>query len=239
MQFREPLIRGALLRRYKRFFADVQLAGCGSTITAHCPNSGSMLSVDAPGSEVWLSRADNPARKLGFTWEIIRVGDVFVGINTSRPNSLVAEAVNQGRVPELASYPILRREVRYGANSRIDLLLAGDDRPPCFVEVKNVTLRRTPGATAPLEFPDAVTARGTKHARELISVVRQGGRGVLLFLAQRGDGQVLAIAHDIDPKYAEALREAVAAGVETLCYGCAVSPERIDLARRLPIALPS
>jgi sugar fermentation stimulation protein A len=166
MIFPDPLVRGTLLRRYKRFLADVDLE-TGETVTAHCANSGSMLSVDAPGSEVWLSPARNPDRKLKYTWELIRIGETLVGINTGHPNAIVAEAVAAGEIPELNGYTSARREVKYGRNSRIDLLLEGPGRPRCFVEVKNVTLKRESGPDYPVEFPDAVTARGTKHLLEL------------------------------------------------------------------------
>ncbi len=171
MQFPEPLIRGTLIRRYKRFLADVELDS-GEAVTAHCANSGSMMGLAEPGAEVWLSPARNPKRKLRHSWELIRVGDGLVGIHTGHPNRIVEEAVRAGRIDGLAGYGGIRREVRYGKNSRIDLLLEGGGRAPCYVEVKNVTLRR--GGRA--EFPDAVTARGTKHLGELARVVADGGR---------------------------------------------------------------
>jgi len=233
MKFPDPLVRGTLIKRYKRFLADIDLDG-GKTVTAHCANSGSMLSVDAPGSEVWLSPARNPERKLRYTWELIRVGDGLVGINTSRPNHLVAEAVADGTIGELGGYSRLRREVRYGTNSRIDLLLEGSGRSPCFVEVKNVTMKRD-GATA-VEFPDAVTARGTKHLKELTHVVEGGERAVMMYLVQREDGRELAFAEDIDPAYGAALREATAAGVEVLCYGCRLTTDEIRVAAPVPVA---
>ena len=235
MEFSSPLIRGELVRRYKRFLSDVRLAD-GSDVVAHCANSGSMLSVDAPGSEVWLSEAVNPARKLGYTWELLRVGDGLVGINTSWPNALVAEAIRHGAIAELAGYAALRREVRYGQNSRIDLLLEDESRPPCYVEVKNVTLCRTPGAGGLAEFPDAVTSRGAKHLVELSAMVAGGARAVMLYLVQRTDCAAFAIAADIDPGYAEALHMAQKAGVEVLCYGCTVSQQAIAVAKPIPLA---
>jgi sugar fermentation stimulation protein A len=234
MEFTAPLIRGVLLQRYKRFFADVRLDD-GTIVTAHCPNSGSMLSVKPPGAEVWLSRASNPLRKLGFTWELVRIGETLVGINTGRPNALVMEAIGAGRLVELAGYPGTRGEVRYGRNSRIDILLEAADRPPCYVEVKNVTLKRDDGFDGRLEFPDAVTERGRKHLLELTDVVRQGMRAVVVFLAQRQDGGHMAIASDIDPSYALTFRHAIAAGVEAVAYACEVSVNAVRLDRRLPI----
>ena len=193
MRFPDPLLPGTLVGRYKRFLADIVL-DTGEAVTAHCANSGSMLSVDAPGAEVWLSPARNPERKLRYTWEMIRIDGGLVGINTGHPNGLAAEAVKAGTIPELAGYASLRREVRYGRNSRIDLLLEGNGRPPCYVEVKNVTLRRGGGADAPAEFPDAVTARGAKHLEELAAMVGAGHRAVMLFLVQREDCPRFAIA---------------------------------------------
>ena len=233
--FEEPLIRGTLVRRYQRFLADVTLE-TGETVTAHCANPGSMLSVIAAGSEVWLSAAHNPSRRLRYTWELIRIGDTLVGINTARPNRLVAEAIASGGIPELAGYAVMRREVKYGRNSRIDLLLEGPGRPPCFVEVKNVTLRRDSRPGGPLEFPDAVTERGAKHLRELAEAVQGGARAVMLYLAQREDGDHFVIAGDIDRAYAEALHMAMAAGVEALCYRCRVSLTRISVRGKVPIS---
>lgn len=225
MRFETPLIRGTLVRRYKRFLADV-IIDSGEAVIAHCPNSGSMLSVDRPGSEVWLSRSLNLKRKLPLTWELVRVGDALVGINTGRPNALVAEAVTAGVIAELAGYTRIRREVRYGRNSRIDLLLESGERAPCYMEVKNVTLRRG-GDAAPAEFPDAVTARGARHLVELSAMAAAGARAVMLYLVQRPDADRFALARDIDPAYARAFLAAEQHGVEMLCYGCKVSVEEI------------
>ncbi len=232
------LVRATLIRRYKRFLADAALSS-GEVVTAHCPNSGSMLSVDAPGSEVWLSRNDKPDRKLRYTWELVRVGETLVGINTARPNGVVAAAIAGGAIPELAGYDRLRREIRYGGNCRIDLLLEKAGRPPCYVEVKNVTLKRDPAPDAPVEFPDAVTLRGRKHLAALAEVVRAGGRAVVFFLVQRGDGCGFAIASDIDPAYAETHRAAVDRGVEALCYRCHVTTTGIRLAGPIGVAQAS
>ena len=236
MRFADPLIRGTLVRRYKRFLSDVEVDG-GDVVVAHCANTGSMLSVKDPGSEVWLSPARNPQRKLRYTWELIRVGDALVGINTGLPNRLVEEAVRAGAMPELAGYETVRREVRYGRNSRIDLLLEGEGRPPCYVEVKNVTMKRGPGPGVPAQFPDAVTARGTKHLGELADMAAGGKRAVMVYLVQRPDCARFSIAADIDPAYAEALGKALAGGVEALCYGCRVSVEGVDVADPVPMDL--
>jgi len=228
MRFPTPLLRGTLLKRYKRFLADVRLDD-GREVVTHCANSGSMLTVCDPGSEVWLSPASNPERKLQFNWELIRVGRSLVGVNTMHPNRLVAEAVADGTIPELAGYATVRREVKYGVNSRIDLLLEAPDKPPCYVEIKNVTMRRK----SCLEFPDAVTSRGTKHLGELSAQVRAGHRAVMFYLAQRGDCRAFAPAADIDPGYCDGLKRARDAGVEVLAYRCRVSPQGISVADRI------
>lgn len=228
MDFTQTLISGRLVRRYKRFLADVILDGDGSEITAHCANPGSMLGLNAPGSRVYLSRSDNPARKLPLSWEIIEADGVLVGISTAHPNRLVEEAILAGSVPGLSGYRELRREVKYGVNSRIDILLEAPDQPRCYVEVKNVHLMRQPGLA---EFPDSVTARGAKHLRELSDMVREGHRAVMVYLVQRPDCDRLAMASDIDPAYAEALVEARAAGVEVIAIGCSVTPEAIRVNR--------
>jgi sugar fermentation stimulation protein A len=233
MRFPEPLIPGRLQRRYKRFLSDVVLDD-GTEVVAHCANPGSMLGLAQPGSRVWLSPAANPARKLRYSWELVEAGGALVGINTGRANALVGEALEAGRVPELAGYDSRRREVRYGTNSRVDFLLERPGAPPCYLEVKSVTLRR--GGTL-AEFPDAVTARGTRHLAELGIVARQGSRAVLFFLVQRDDCERVAAAADIDPAYAAALGEAQTAGVEILCYKCNLSPTGIALDARLPLAL--
>ncbi|MFN4011670.1 MAG: DNA/RNA nuclease SfsA [Pannonibacter sp.] len=228
MDFTQSLIGGRLVRRYKRFLADVILDADGSEVTAHCANPGSMLGLNAPGSRVYLSRSDSPTRKLPLSWELIEADGVLVGISTAHPNRLVEEAIVAGAVPGLAGYPDLRREVKYGVNSRIDILLAAPDRPRCYVEVKNVHLMRQPGLA---EFPDSVTARGAKHLRELSDMVREGHRAVMVYLVQRPDCDRLALASDIDPAYAKALDEARAAGVEVIAIGCSVTPEAIRVNR--------
>lgn len=230
MRFPKPLVQGRLVRRYKRFLADVTLAD-GQEVTVHCPNPGSMLGLDTPGSEIWLSPATAPTRKLPFGWELVRADGGLVGINTGHPNRLAEEAIADGRIPELAGYEGRRREVPYGRNSRIDILLERKDGSCCYVEVKNVHLKRSEAA----EFPDCVTARGAKHLEELSAMVREGHRAVMLYVVQRGDCRHFTIAGDIDPVYAEALKRARAAGVEAICYGCDVAVSGIDIAGPLTV----
>jgi len=232
MRFPSPLVPARLLRRYKRFLADVTLAD-GRIATVHCPNPGSMLGLDAPGSEIWLSPASSPTRKLPFSWELIRVHDGLVGINTSHPNTLAEEAIRDGRITELAGFAALRREVKYGRNSRIDILLQRQDETLCYVEVKNVHLKRADAA----EFPDCVTDRGAKHLDELGAMVRAGHRAVMLYVVQRTDCMHFSIAADIDPAYAAALKRAMADGVEAICYCCDIDTSAITIARPMPLAL--
>jgi sugar fermentation stimulation protein A len=232
MQFPDPLIRGRLIKRYKRFLSDHEIDG-GAVVVAHCANPGAMLGLDEPGSEVWLSPARNPARKLKYSWELLRVGDSLVGINTALPNGIVAEAIEAGKIPELSGYDSQRREVKYGKNSRIDILLEDHSKPPCYVEVKNVHLKRHGRA----EFPDSVTARGAKHLRELADMVAEGARAVMVYLVQREDCDSFAIAGDLDPTYAEAFARARAAGVEAICYSCKLTTQSITLDRALPLDL--
>ena len=231
MKFHAPLTEGVLVERYKRFFADVKLKN-GKVVTAHCANSGSMLSVKEPGSKVWISPSPNPKSKLDWRWEMIEVTGAKVGINTMHPNKIVDEAIAESRVPELTGYAGQRREVKYGhENSRIDILL--EDPGLCYVEVKNVTLKRVGQA----QFPDAVTTRGAKHLRELAQMVKEGHRAVMLYLAQRADCKAFSIADDIDPAYAEELAKAMDAGVEVLCYQCELSETEIRLDKPLKMAL--
>ena len=232
MDFPEPLIGGTLIQRYKRFLSDVRLES-GEVVTAHCANPGAMTGLNYPGLEVWLSPARNPKRKLAYSWELVRIGKGLVGVNAMHPNAVVAEAIAAGRVPELAGYDELRREVKYGTNSRIDLYLSATGRPSCYVEVKNVHLMRTAGLA---EFPDAVTARGRKHLGALARAVGEGYRAAMLYLVQREDCARFALAGDIDPAYREAYAQARRAGVEMLCYRCRVRPDSIRLDRPLPLA---
>ena len=227
MRFPDTLIRGRLVRRYKRFLADVLLDD-GTEVTASCPNTGSMIGLTSPGSIVWLSTSDSPTRKYRHTWEMVEAdlgrGPTLVGINTGRPNALLAEAIGAGHIADLAGYPGLRREVKYGLNSRIDLLLECASKGLCYVEIKNVHMMRKPGRA---EFPDSVTERGAKHLMELAAMVREGHRAVMMFLIQRGDAETFELARDIDPAYGEAFEAARAAGVEMLAYRCRLSPEEI------------
>jgi sugar fermentation stimulation protein A len=216
-------------------------------LTAHVPNSGSMIVLDLPGSAVWLSRSDNPNRKLAYTLELVEAaapwGEGLVGVNTGHPNALAAAAIAAGTIPELAGYDRLRREVKYGRNSRIDVLLEDDPakpgaRPLTYVEVKNVHLRRPDGPYGDAaEFPDCVTARGAKHLEEMAAMVAQGCRAVMLYLVQRGDCSHFRTAADLDPAYHDGLRRALDSGVEALCWSCAITPESIELDRPLPIRL--
>jgi len=231
MKFDSPLMEGVLLRRYQRFLADVQLLD-GTMVTAHSSNTGSMMGCSTPGSRVWLRDSGNPRRKYPLTWEIVE-GDsgALVGINTLLANDLVEEGINNGVVAELQGYRDLRREVRYGnENSRIDLLLekAGGK---VYVEVKSVTLAE--GATA--LFPDAVTARGQKHLRELAAMSAQGHGAVILYCIQRNDVDRFAPADRIDPEYGRLLREVMAAGVQALAYKAHVGLREVRLVEKVPM----
>jgi sugar fermentation stimulation protein A len=224
-----PLVAGTLIKRYKRFLADVLLAD-GSEVTVHCPNSGSMKGCATPGSRVFLSRSPNLKRKYPLGWELVETNGFWAGINTGLPNYLTREAIENGTVLELQGYTTIRPEVPYGQHSRIDLLLEGPTGR-CYVEVKNVTLVEGNRAL----FPDAVTTRGQKHLLELMRVVREGDRGVIFFTVQRGDGDSVSPADLIDPEYGRLLRLALDNGVEALAYRALVTPEEIVLTERLPV----
>ncbi|MGO4705842.1 DNA/RNA nuclease SfsA [Microvirga sp. 2MCAF38] len=229
MRFSEPLIEGRLVQRYKRFLADIELAS-GEWITAHCANPGAMLGLKEPGCRVLLSRASNPARKLQYNWELVEVAagggpDQLIGINTSRPNVLVAEALQEKRLAPFARYDRIRPEVKYGRNSRIDFLLEKDGEPPCYLEVKNCHLMRQPGFA---EFPDCIAARSAKHLYELTDMVAAGARAALIYVIQMNADR-FDVARDIDPAYDKAFRHALAAGVESYAYVCRISPDEITI----------
>lgn len=237
MKFANPLIKATLIKRYKRFLADVRLES-GDEITAHCANPGAMLGLKEPGSTVWLSPANNPKRKLKFSWELIETNDynkkVLVGINTNLPNKLAEEAILNGTIKELQGFSNLRREVKYGQNSRIDILLENETDThqitPCYVEVKNVHLLRQENKA---EFPDSVTSRGAKHLNELSDMVKEGKRAVMLYLIQREDCETFSLARDIDENYHEAFLKAKDAGVEAIAYKCSLTTKEIKVTKRV------
>jgi sugar fermentation stimulation protein A len=235
MQFTAPLTPATLIRRYKRFLADVALPS-GEIVTVHCANPGSMIGLAAPGAPVWLSKPDNPKRKLAHSWELVEVdlgsGTELVGINTTNPNTLAAEAIAAGLIPELAGYRTARREVKYGKNSRVDFLLEEPGRPSCYVEIKNVHLMRQ---TALAEFPDAVTKRGAKHLVELADMVAAGARAVMLFLVQIASAERFALARDIDPAYGMQFDLARVQGVEALARRCRLTRAGIEVAEAIAI----
>lgn len=228
MDLPQPLSRGQLVSRYKRFFADVILDD-GRAVTAHVPNPGAMLGLKDPGMGVWLSWSSDPKRKLPWTLQLVEADGGLVGVNTMNPNRLVAEALAKGTIPELAGYSV-RPEVKYGEASRIDFLLTDPDRPSCWLEVKNCHYRRE-GTLA--EFPDCVAARSAKHLRELEAMVAAGDRAVVLFVVQRTDCDAFSACADLDPVFAAALDRAADAGVEVLVYACAMGTERIEIDRRI------
>lgn len=226
-----PLIKGTLLKRYKRFLADVTLES-GEVVTAHCANSGSMLTVNEPGMTVWLSKApEGSQRKLGYSWELVESQGALVGIYPAKCNDIVDEALQKGLISELKAYQTWRREVKYAQNSRIDFLLTQEGLPDCYLEIKGVQMRRGDF----VEFPDAKTARGVKHLAALMEMKAAGHRAVVLYCAQREDGLFFKTAEDIDPDYARQAKEARAGGVEMLCYGCHVCETDITLQKPLPM----
>lgn len=229
MKFKTPLIPAKLIKRYKRFLADVRLE-TGEVITVHCPNSGSMLGCQETGAPVLISDSENLARKFRYTWEMIRTGKTWVGINTMRPNEVVFEAIQNREVPELAKFEEIRREVKYGKSSRIDIWLR-NGKKETFVEVKNVTLPDLENKRA--IFPDAVTERGKKHLEELSTVVKQGHRAVMFYFVNREDVESAAPARAIDPDYAKALTRAVKVGVEVLAYQAKLTPSGITLKKQV------
>jgi sugar fermentation stimulation protein A len=235
MLFTSPLLPGILVQRINRFMADVTLDS-GTTVTAAVPNTGSMMGLKAPGSRVWLSVSDRVTRKYPHTWELVETdlgaGPVIVGINTNHPNKIVAEAIEAGDVQALSGYASLKREQKYGKNSRIDILLEDAKKAACYVEIKNVHLSRTTGRA---EFPDSVTERGVKHLQEMSDMVASGKRAVMVYLIQRGDAQSLSFARDIDTTYANAFVAAKQAGVEAIALRCRVTTVGIFVDAPVPI----
>ncbi len=238
MRFPAPLIEGRLVERYKRFLADVDLA-TGERVTAHCANPGAMLGLKEPGSRVLLGPAQNPARKLKYDWEFVEVPagggpHQLIGINTSRPNRLVAEALAAGQLEPFRGYDRIGPEVPYGRNSRVDFLLERDGAPPCYLEVKNCHLMREAGFA---EFPDCVAARSAKHLYELADMAAAGARAALVYIIQM-QAERFDVARDVDPAYDRAFRHALAAGVESYAYTCRITPEEIVVDRPVPIVTP-
>ena len=230
MKLPQPLVSGRLVRRYKRFLADVELDD-GSIVTAHTPNTGSMLQCAVPGQQLLLSRSDNPNRKLPWTWELVLVNGHWVDINTQRANRVVEEALRGNAIDGLQGYAV-RREFPF-ADSRIDFMLEGEGER-VLLEVKNVTLCCQPGLAC---FPDAVTTRGQKHLLELMAAVEQGYRAVIFFLVQRAEAERFAPADHIDPAYGQLLRQAVNAGVEALAYRTEVTSAEVTVGRPIPVDL--
>jgi len=234
MEFTETLVRATLVRRYKRFLADVTLAD-GCEVTSHCANPGAMTGLDTPGMRVWLEPNDDERKKLRFGWRLLELGGGhWAGIDTMVPNRVVGEALRGGQIAELSGYGGVRAEVKYGKASRVDFLLREPGLPDAYVEVKNVHLSREDGWA---EFPDSPTARGAKHLVELAEMVRQGRRAVMFYLVQRTDCVRFRLAGDVDAKYAAAFAMAAQVGVEVLCYDTVISIEGVSLGRRLEVAI--
>lgn len=235
MQFSQSLIPGVLVKRYKRFLADVTLED-GQLVTAHCPNTGAMTACAEPGWQVFLSPSTNPKRKLAYTWELtINDQGHWIGVNTQNANKLVAEAIQQQKITIFQGYSNLKQEVKYGSeNSRIDLLLTNEHKPNCYIEVKSVTLLRPNGQGA---FPDAVTQRGQKHLRELMQIAKQGDRAALVFCVQHTGIQQVSVAADIDPEYAQLLAEAMENGVEIHAFACTFNDKKVEINQAIPFNL--
>ena len=230
--FSKPLTKATLIRRYKRFLADAALND-GTVVTAHCPNTGSMNTCGAPQDTIYLLHSDDKKRKLSYTWELTETEGGFIGINTHRPNRIVEDAIARDAIPELLGYANMKREVKYGTNSKIDLLLTDPEKKPCYVEIKNVTLLEGPA----LMFPDAVSVRAQKHLKELEKAAQQGKRSVIFFLCNRPEGKYVDAAKHIDPKYAEALDRAISNGVEAICYRVDANLKRLTIGESVPIKI--
>ncbi|WP_172297560.1 DNA/RNA nuclease SfsA [Pseudoruegeria sp. HB172150] len=236
MRFNTPLIPARLIRRYKRFLADALLED-GREVVAHCANPGSMMGLAEPGLRIWLEPNDDPKKKLKFGWRLVEhENGHFTGVDTALPNRMLKAALIAREVPALADYPNVRAEVKYGEKSRVDFLLQAEGLLDAYVEVKSVTLSRSPGIS---EFPDSVTARGARHMAELAAMAAAGHRAMVLFLVQRTDAREVRVAADIDPAYAAALTQAHAAGVEIIAHGTSITPGGVTLGPQLPFSLPS
>lgn len=233
MRFPTPLIPARLIRRYKRFLADAVLEEDGREVTVHCPNPGAILGLADEGMRIWLEPNDDPRKKLKYGWRLVELdGGHMAGIDTAVPNRVVKEALEARAIPELSGYDVVRPEVRYGRESRVDFLLTGEGQPDTYVEVKNAHLRRNSDCC---EFPDCVTARGARHLEELAGMVAEGHRAVMLYLVQRTDCARFALARDLDPGYGAAFDAARDAGVEVLCYGTEITTGGVDLG--VPVTL--
>lgn len=228
MQFLPPLTKGFLIKRYKRFLADIRLED-GSIITAHCPNTGTMLGCSTPGSTVFLTKSNNPTRKYPYTLEMTEVGTTWVGVNTGRTNKLVVEAILKGQIAEFVNIDAVKTEVKTSCHTRLDIQVIKGDQST-FIEVKNCSLAINGCAM----FPDAVTSRGAKHLHELIRLVEEGFKSTIFFLVQRMDADRFSTANDIDPTYGKTLQQAIARGVQVLVYQAHVSPEGIQVIQALP-----
>ncbi len=232
MQFQTPLIPATLIRRYKRFLADIVLPD-GTKATAHCANPGAMTGLAAPGARIWVDRNDDPKRKLRYGWKLVELeGGHMACVDTGQANRVVEEALRAGHVPGLPRDAEIRREVRYGQGSRVDFLLSGAGGGNVWVEVKSVTLCRRPGLA---EFPDAVTRRGARHLAELANMAGQGDRAVMLYLVQRSDCTRVSVAADIDPTYARACAQAVARGVEIMGFSSRISTRGLEMGSAIAI----
>lgn len=231
----QPMARGVIVQRYKRFFVDMVLDD-GREITAHCPNPGAMLGLKDPGLAAWVSWSGDPKRKLAWTLQLVEADGGLVGVNTMLPNKLVAEALAADAIPELTGYATVRPEVKYAEASRVDFLLTHPDRPACWLEVKNCHLSRTPPLA---EFPDCVAARSTRHLGDLAAMVAQGDRAVALFVVQREDCNAFSACADLDPAFAKMLEEVANAGVEVLIYKCEMGADAIRITTRIPWLRPT
>ena len=228
MKFEESLIKGRLIKRYKRFLADIKLSN-GKIVTAHCPNPGSMLSLVSKGCEVWISKKNNVKSKLLYSWELVKIKKNFVGINTLLTNKIAIEAIKNKRIEELSKHKFIRKEVSINKSTRIDILMELRDKP-CYIEVKNVTLNRKKLVA---EFPDSITKRGTKHLQELSALAEIGVSAIMLYIAQRSDCKYFKIANDIDSEYAKNLIQAQKKGVKILCYNCSISQYEISVNKKI------